>query len=236
MEPDIGGGRSINAGPKNAHKEARRLIYTGAGSPTRGTIHRISGVESSTLETELASNDSAADAAGPLYMQLTKVVASGLTPGFKAGKFEGLLHGVITEVDTSGSSVKAPVYLGVDGAWTLTKPTSAAVRVVGEVLVVSATIGEILFWGHPQLAQPAHLSPVVAVTKTANGVSSVAFSAADLGGTYTNAPASALFLGAAAVNVLRAAWSAGTLTVTLSGNGGASDRVAVIVAPTGDAL
>lgn len=236
-EPDLGAGRSINPGSKNAHKEARRLVLTGGGSPARWSIHRVVDVLQGTLITSLADNSVAGLAGGPLYLQLSKTVATGTTPGFKAGLFQGLMNGVITDVDTSAGSLKAPVYLSTAGGWTLTKPTAAVVRVIGEILNVGTTDGEILFWGNPPLAQAQHISPVAAVTKTANGVSTVTFDTTDLGGNYNGAPVAVQLLAAAGViTILRASWSAGTLTVVLSANGLATDRVSVIVAPTGDAL
>ena len=231
--PDLGTGRSINPGLMNAHKEARKLFYTGAGSPAKGTILRVTGTDGQTLEAGLATNASAAGARGPLYMLLSEKIADGSTPGFKAGFCKGLMHGVLENQNTNGLSVGDPIYLGVDGAWTATKPTSASVRLIGYVLSVSATTGQILFVGTPMSQSNASgVTPVVMKSKAVNGTS-LAFSTSDLGGNYDGRPFVATVEGGAGTFVQYGAWNgSGQLTITLSG--ATVGRVNVLIGIAGD--
>lgn len=232
--PDIGTGRSINPGLMNAHKEARKLFYTGAGSPTKGTILRLSGTDGQTLEAALATNASTAGATGPLYMLLSEKIADGSTPGFKSGYCKGLLHGVIEGQDTSALAVGDPIYLSTLGGWTATKPTSGAVRLIGWVIKVGTTDGQILFNGAPMSQSNVNgVTPVVMKSKAVTGSSAI-FSTSDLGGNYDGRPFVATLEGSAE-SVLRGEWNgSGQLTITVSGTPTA--RVNVLIGINGDDL
>lgn len=94
--------------------------------------------------------------------------------------------GMINGVDTSAGSVKAPVYLSTAGGWTLTPPATGAVIIIGEVLVVSATVGSILInlfgamqsiypriFGYGQVGQP-----VILAVNINNGTGTAAYDTA----------------------------------------------------------
>ena len=187
--PDIGGGRSINPGLMNANKEARKLFYVGSGSPPRGTILRISGTDGQTLTALPATNATLAGSSGPLYMLVSQKIADGSTPGFLAGFCKGVMHGVIEEQNTSALAVGDPIYLSTAGGWTATKPTAAGVRLIGYVIKVGTTDGQILFIGTPmsETTRP-HMSPMVVVSKAITASATLAFSVSDLGGNFDGKP------------------------------------------------
>jgi len=232
--PDIGTGRTINPGLMNANKEARKLFYTGAGTPGPGTIVVISGARGQTLECVLASNAAVATAIGPLYMLTSERPADGSTPGFRAGHCKGLMNGVIENQNTSALSVGDAVYLSTNGGWTATKPTSGAVRLIGWVLEVSATAGMIVFCGTPN--SPVVLNgttPVIGKSKAIAAAPTVVFSTSDLGGNYDGRPFVLGAEGTAPNYIQSAAWNgSGSLTVTF--NSAATGRVNVGILVTGD--
>jgi len=232
--PDIGGGRSINPGLMNANKEARKLFYVGAGSPARGTILRISGTDGQTLTALPATNATLAGSSGPLYMLVSQKIADGSTPGFLAGFCKGVMHGVIEEQNTSALAVGDPIYLSTAGGWTATKPTAAGVRLIGYVIKVGTTDGQILFIGTPmsETTRP-HMSPMVVVSKAATAGTAV-FSVADLGGNYDGKPVVASVMDGTKY-VTGVAWNgSGQLTITSSASH--TSRIAVCIGIDGDSL
>lgn len=232
--PDIGGGRSINPGLMNANKEARKLFYVGAGSPPRGTILRISGTDGQTLTALPATNATLAGSSGPLYMLVSQKIADGSTPGFLAGFCKGVMHGVIEEQNTSALAVGDPIYLSTAGGWTATKPTAAGVRLIGYVIKVGTTDGQILFVGTPMsdTTRP-HMSPMVVVSKAATAGTAV-FSVADLGGNYDGKPVVASVMDGTKY-VTGVAWNgSGQLTITSSASH--TSRIAVCIGIDGDSL
>lgn len=232
--PDIGGGRSINPGLMNANKEARKLFYVGAGSPPRGTILRISGTDGQTLTALPATNATLAGSSGPLYMLVSQKIADGSTPGFLAGFCKGVMHGVIEEQNTSALAVGDPIYLSTAGGWTATKPTAAGVRLIGYVIKVGTTDGQILFVGTPMsdTTRP-HMSPMVVVSKAATAGTAV-FSVVDLGGNYDGKPVVASVMDGTKY-VTGVAWNgSGQLTITSSASH--TSRIAVCIGIDGDSL
>jgi hypothetical protein len=77
----------------------------------------------------VATNVTRAKAMGALYLALHSQASVG-------GRLEFTDVSVLNNLDTSGSAIGAPVYLGTAGAPTLTRPTGGYARQIGEVIFV----------------------------------------------------------------------------------------------------
>jgi hypothetical protein len=107
----------------NAAIDARKVVYVNGAA--------VSDTNSG-LGVAVASQAALASAQGPLLM--LKFASNAAGQRVAASRFmrcDGL--------DTSGSAIGAPVYLSTAGGYTLTLPTTGAVRIIGRVYRVAAS-------------------------------------------------------------------------------------------------
>lgn len=149
----------------DADEAGAAKVYNSSGAAfAAGQIVSVTGATGDLLLTgSLADADSTATNVAVL------MVASQAIPVGRIGVCTPTK--VLTGVDTSGSTAGDPIYLsGTAGGWSLTAGTFA--RQVGQVLVVSATVGKVLLF--PSAYSPGSVggpaSDAILVTDSGSGV------------------------------------------------------------------
>lgn len=125
----------------NLELEIPKTVYEYVKNVSGGTLLKgtpVHSVGTSGFQVEVI----AADASNPTTMPATLILAQDLAD---EGEGLGIAIGAIQGVDTTGLEAGNPVYVGVGGGWTQTKPTgSALIQNLGIVTKVGANGGGIV--------------------------------------------------------------------------------------------
>lgn len=203
-------GKRLKPGINHERGGRWRVIPTTAMS--RYSIVTATGSSNGYLKVTKADADAAVSSRSTLFMCRHAVAAAEAgNPNLEVCTRMIMLGDAAGAVDTSAGTVGDPVYLsGTAGGWTLTASLSTAQRIIGRVLVVSATVGAILFDGSIASGRLT-LSGTAVILNTATTV------AVTVGADYNGKPALACFNEAdGTLYILSAIVAAGVLTITCS--------------------